>query len=684
MSELKSLSDIFQNTLFRIPDYQRGYAWQEKQLVDFWEDLINLRPEQGRYHYTGLLSLKPLDKSDAEKLDRFDQWLLESGFKAKHIVDGQQRLTTFMILLNELLIYVCHLPENEGKDDNDVLLGYDTVRDIRAKYICRTMPHKQVITYLFGYETDNPSSKYLIYKIFGQKYAGDIQETYYTRNLKLAKDFFSREIDSIYQERGIHALTEIYKKLTTQMMFNIHEIEADYDVFVAFETMNNRGKRLTNLELLKNRLIYLTTLYSDKELSALEREALRNKINDAWKEVYYQLGRNTEKPLSDDEFLRANWLMNFPYSRTNGEDYINFLLHKFSQKSIYINSPVDSSSLMDSNLEVNADYDEDEVEDDPLINSDDKQDTAEGFLTPEEIENYVGSLNQTAQWWYYTQFPEECNYICSEEKLWIGKLHRIGIGYFAPLVAVSLNPEHDAKMRISLYKAIERFIFINFRLGMFQATYKSSDVYKFTRQIYYGEIALDSVTKALNDISTKNANDAIVSFIAKMNPKFSSGIGFYGWGNIYYFLFEYENSLAIENALDKIIWSDFCKRSRDKITIEHILPQTPTKQYWQDHFKDYQSQIKFLSGSLGNLLPLSQRINSSLQNDGFDLKKKERYYKGSYSEIEVSKEEDWDANRILSRGMKLLHFMERRWSISFESELQMVQLLHLDYVYDKP
>ena len=110
MSELKSLSDIFQNTLFRIPDYQRGYAWQEKQRVDFWEDLINLRPEQGRYHYTGLLSLKPLDKSDAEKLDRFDQWLLESGFKAKHIVDGQQRLTTFMILLNELLIYVCHLP----------------------------------------------------------------------------------------------------------------------------------------------------------------------------------------------------------------------------------------------------------------------------------------------------------------------------------------------------------------------------------------------------------------------------------------------------------------------------------------------------------------------------------------------------------------------------------------------
>lgn len=28
-------------------------------------------------------------------------------------------------------------------------------------------------------------------------------------------------------------------------MFNLHEIDDDYDVFVAFETMNNRGKRLT-------------------------------------------------------------------------------------------------------------------------------------------------------------------------------------------------------------------------------------------------------------------------------------------------------------------------------------------------------------------------------------------------------------------------------------------------------
>ncbi len=62
-------------------------------------------------------------------------------------------------------------------------------------------------------------------------------------------------------------------------MFNIHEIEDDYDVFVAFEIIKNRGKKLTNLELLKNRLIYLTTLYNKEILEEQNEVALREMIN---------------------------------------------------------------------------------------------------------------------------------------------------------------------------------------------------------------------------------------------------------------------------------------------------------------------------------------------------------------------------------------------------------------------
>lgn len=104
MNELQSLSQIFQNKLFRISDYQRGYAWQDSQLRDFWEDLINLQAD--RNHYTGLLSMKVLSKDEAKKLDTDDKWLLDSGFRPYHIVDGQQRLTTFVILLNEMVEFI--------------------------------------------------------------------------------------------------------------------------------------------------------------------------------------------------------------------------------------------------------------------------------------------------------------------------------------------------------------------------------------------------------------------------------------------------------------------------------------------------------------------------------------------------------------------------------------------------
>ena len=58
MNELVSLSDLFNQKIFRIPDYQRGYAWKKQQLDDFWDDLNNLNGE--RTHYTGMLSLKQL------------------------------------------------------------------------------------------------------------------------------------------------------------------------------------------------------------------------------------------------------------------------------------------------------------------------------------------------------------------------------------------------------------------------------------------------------------------------------------------------------------------------------------------------------------------------------------------------------------------------------------------------
>jgi len=56
MEEPKSLDSLFKEKIFRIPDYQRGYAWKHDQLKDFWEDLVNLPDD--RSHYTGVLTLR--------------------------------------------------------------------------------------------------------------------------------------------------------------------------------------------------------------------------------------------------------------------------------------------------------------------------------------------------------------------------------------------------------------------------------------------------------------------------------------------------------------------------------------------------------------------------------------------------------------------------------------------------
>ena len=682
MSDLQSLSELYQNKLFRIPDYQRGYAWRQGQLVDFWDDVMNL--QEDRYHYTGLLSLKAVPKSESKGWDN-DKWLIDSGYKAYHVVDGQQRLTTFSILVNEIVSFVKSLECNAEKSDEEIVLCYQTLKAINSKYISQKRPPQNLITtYLFGYETDNPSADYLTYKIYEEPYSGAVNETYYTQNLKYAKEFFVDGLVKLYATDGIDGIENLFHKLTLQLMFNIHEIEDDYDVFVAFETMNNRGKKLTNLELLKNRLIYLTTLYGNDQLDLMDKAELRKQINDAWKEAYYQLGRNQNSPLSDDEFLRAHWIIYFQYSRKKGDDYIKFLLNKFSAKNIFDKQIITIEEEVVETVDA-----ENEIDDDDIPQPTETEIvTTISKLQPGEIAAYVNSLKDVAKYWFYTCFPELSD-LTHDEKVWLDRLNRIGIGYFRPLITASLTPNANTtpEERINLFRAIERFIFLSFRMAAFQSSYKSSDYYRKTRDVYMGQLPIDEVAKDLTETSTNDMDYAIKNFTTRIDKRFSNGDGFYGWRDLRYLLFEYEYKKAEETGIEKLGWAPFTKVEKDKVSIEHILPQTPTKWYWRNQFRQYtDNEIKILSGTLGNLLPLSQSVNSSLQNDNFADKKSPKtngrrgYKDGSHSEIEVSLEADWDATSIFHRGIKMLKFVEKRWSVKFADEAQMVELLHIGFV----
>ena len=92
--------------------------------------------------------------------------------------------------------------------------------------------------------------------------------------------------------------------MTIALQFDIREIEEDLDVQAVFETMNNRGKPLSILEKLKNRLIYLTEKLPNARQE--DQTSLRDKINEAWGKIYISLGKNPDGNLDEDEFLSAH------------------------------------------------------------------------------------------------------------------------------------------------------------------------------------------------------------------------------------------------------------------------------------------------------------------------------------------------------------------------------------------
>ncbi|MDM1039551.1 DUF262 domain-containing protein [Myroides odoratimimus] len=702
MNELEPLKSIFKDRIFKIPDYQRGYAWTTRQLKDFWEDLVNLPAD--RFHYTGLLSLKKVDKNIWNSWND-ERWLIEDrGFKPFHIVDGQQRLTTFVIFIQAISEQLKAIPENKGKKDEEIYLGSFSLKAIKEEYLVIDKPPQFIVTtYKFGYEIDNPSFKYLRHKVFLEPNSGTIQETFYTLNLENAKHFFKENLQNYFETYGLTEIETLFKKVTQNLMFNVYEISDDFDVFVAFETMNNRGKKLSNLELLKNRLIYLTTLYDEKELKNDERNSLREKINDAWKEVYYQLGRNKKNPLNDDDFLVAHWIMYFQYTREKGDDYIRFLLEqKFTPQNIYAKTEVKLSSLQEfEEVREDEDTDQEEVE----VNGEEVVIVMRSQLSPKEIEDYVNSLKAAAVHWYNTHNPVNNQDLTTEESLWIDRLNRIGIIYFRPLVTVAyLSKNINSDKRVQLFAAIERFIFITFRLSRAFSTYRNSEFYRAARQLRNGELTIDNIIQALNDRMNycfyipDNSEETYFDytyFQKFIDKKFKSGGGFYSWNGLRYFLYEYEMEKVRQRGSQKIDWKLFVKSEKDKVSIEHIYPQTPTDKYWKQNFKDYKKAYQpFFQGTLGNLLPLSQSINSSLQNDCFDDKKnakyndrkekiRQGYSDGSHSEIEVTGYEIWNPDAILDRGNKLLEFMEHRWGLKFEGDEAKAELLFLDFMLPK-
>ena len=218
-------------------------------------------------------------------------------------------------------------------------------------------------------------------------------------------------------------------------------------------------------------------------------------INDAWKEVYYQLGRNDKRPLNDDDFLRAHWIMYFKYSRKRGNDYIKFLLdEQFTPKNIH--KKVEKEVVLEIPEEQRTEFEIDDLE---IENGEEETKTViTSVLAPTEIKKNVQSLKSSAVHWFNTHYPFLSTELNTDEKEYIDKLNRIGMGYFRPLVMVILKNEKDQNKRAMVLKKIERYIFICFKLSQARRNYGDSEFYNAARDYDKGYLDIDGIVRKLS------------------------------------------------------------------------------------------------------------------------------------------------------------------------------------------
>ena len=593
MPQTINLIELFTERVFRIPDYQRGYAWKEKQLSELWEDLEEIYGENGEFkkHYTGTIFIKEIHPESNEK------W-----FTAKYydIVDGQQRLTTIVILIFELL--------------KQTKTGYCERRksDLLELFIAKNNLSGTSEVYKFGYSSENHNNKYLQNKIFENDkiILGKQFKNSYTENLLFAKNYFSKKI----LELNNNQKEELFEKIINSLQFDLRPIEIDLDVQSVFETMNNRGKPLTILEKLKNRLIYLCEKLKDS--STEDKELLRDKINEAWGSIFVSLAQNPNNVLDEDELLSAHLsLYKEPEQTTFSENETEIKLF-----CMFCNRP---------------------------------EKYKEEKLTYQTIENYILSLSEMAPIWYKIHFtiPIVQNILLLNGSKEVKIL----------LTSLFLKIQDNDILHNILF-LIEKLFFRNSVPGM-NVVNINYDSAIHARDIYNGN-DINNILLYLNEkisipIDTEKVIDGFKwLFSYERGPK-----GFHRWSSLKYFLFKYENFLKEKygESDDKLLFSSY-----NSTSIEHIMPQQYWD-YWSKEIDDYAKRvkedeknyaIKVLLNSIGNLTILKNGKNSGLGNKSWQIKQK-RFSTGSYSEIEISKYKHWNYENIKERGENIIKVLAK-------------------------
>ncbi len=582
--ELLDLDGVMEKGVFEIPSYQRGYAWQERQLKDFWNDLEHVSKLGDKFHYMHSLTLRELEN--------------EFENSAFEVIDGQQRLATSLILLDLLA------KTTQNKDPKYSLINLEPI--LSYKYYGLNEAFRAIT------EEENDLEAF--------------KTSFYAKNLIDAYEFFKEKIS----DTPIEALEKMFDALIKKMLFSVVGLNDNrIDPFSSFETINNRGKDLSTLELLKSRLHFVAHKICDgKKLEKLQQE-----INDTYTLIYHDLRQFEDNHL--EGFLK------------------HFVAYYYGEKGDFKKRLLEMEFNAHKRYTDNTNFNEEYEKIDDLL----------FYLSySSKVWNFLHTLDEKSITLIVDDnkkleieiTPKMCGLL---EKM--RRLNALNDNAFLPLLLSLLTIQlagksaneqpYTTKELEGLLEHLERFGFLIYGVaGKNTAKNEWIELAFMAFKAYRdGEenTAIENLPTLEKNFFNRQGNSALELLEESIHSKKNTE-KWYKWGKaLNYLLYEYELHHNPETTLnfDGSIES-----------IEHILPQNPDQGYSAKE-KNWAKNPNIVH-ALGNLLLMAKNANSSLSNKPFDEKRKQ-YLKGSYSEKEVAKNASFGVEQIKERSEKLLDFL---------------------------
>jgi len=254
-----SLSKLLDGRLFRIPEYQRAYSWMSHQRQDLFGDILQMHskgPDEG--HFMAAVVCLRRDK----------QILGTDEFHVVEVVDGQQRLTTLIILLNCIKLTLNKKDKAEEK----------LARELAELLV------KPEAGELLLLQTNHDSSQYFAnFLRKGTAPAAATAKTIADREiLKCIEDCHRFVADWTKNTDTLPALAALLKN---RLFFLLHEIEDERSVYTVFEVLNSRGLEVSWIDRLKS--ILMGTAFELKNANATGVIA---ELHTIWRDIYTVIG----------------------------------------------------------------------------------------------------------------------------------------------------------------------------------------------------------------------------------------------------------------------------------------------------------------------------------------------------------------------------------------------------------